>query len=468
MTPYLNPVPAQDNLRYSLRRFVVGLSDASMVLLAYFLAFACRFFYPPLLKSFPVVKGYPPFHDYLVAAPLLVFGWIIAVSWQDGYKHLRLPAVDEGIRLARASIIGTLLSMSAMFLYRESSFSRLVFLLTGVFGFLFIYISRQVLKVGYIYWVSKSRRPRRVLIIGNGYLSTALQRILKSYGDRAVLKHKSQDVASIQRTIVRSRIHEVLVANPHVDHKNAITLANFCESAGVRYRLLPDILEIRMGEVVVDESLGVPTFQLRPISLHGTSFMMKRFVDVTITSLVAGILFVPLSLIALLIKLTSHGDIFYRQERLGYHQQPFDFLKFRTMVHNAEELLQDLKKHSDRAGPVFKMKNDPRITFIGKILRKFSIDEIPQIWNVLKGEMSIVGPRPQVLWETAAYDEWAKKRLNVLPGITGLWQISGRAELTYQEMIELDIYYIENWSSGLDLKILLKTFPAVLFGKGAY
>jgi len=137
-------------------------------------------------------------------------------------------------------------------------------------------------------------------------------------------------------------------------------------------------------------------------------------------------------------------------------------------VQNADDLLQKLKEKSDRKGPVFKMKNDPRITLIGGFLRRYSLDEVPQLINVLRGEMSLVGPRPQVLWEASVYDEWAKKRLNVLPGITGLWQVSGRAELTYEEMIELDIYYIEHWSPGLDIKILLRTIPAVLLAKGAY
>jgi lipopolysaccharide/colanic/teichoic acid biosynthesis glycosyltransferase len=138
------------------------------------------------------------------------------------------------------------------------------------------------------------------------------------------------------------------------------------------------------------------------------------------------------------------------------------------MVKNAEALLEELKTKSDRPGPVFKMKRDPRITSVGRFLRRFSIDEVPQLLNVLRGDMSLVGPRPQVLWETQYYNEWAKKRLNVLPGITGLWQVSGRAELTYEEMIELDIYYIEHWSLGLDVKIILKTLPAVFFGDGAY
>jgi hypothetical protein len=145
-----------------------------------------------------------------------------------------------------------------------------------------------------------------------------------------------------------------------------------------------------------------------------------------------------------------------------------DALKSRLGVDVADDLLEKLKQQSDRKGPVFKMENDPRVTKFGKILRRLSIDELPQLINVLKGDMSLVGPRPQVLWEASAYNDWAKRRLRTLPGITGLWQVSGRASLSYEEMIELDIYYIENWSCGLDLEILFSTIPAVFTSKGAY
>jgi exopolysaccharide biosynthesis polyprenyl glycosylphosphotransferase len=251
-------------------------------------------------------------------------------------------------------------------------------------------------------------------------------------------------------------------------HKDAVDVAGFCDDRGVSCRLIPDIMEIRMGEILIDDSLGVPTFQLKQVSLHGTAFVTKRIMDVTVAILVIGFLFIPLFTIAVLIKLTSKGPIFHRQPRVGYRQRTFQFLKFRSMVHNAEALLAKLKSQSDRQGPVFKMKNDPRVTWIGKFIRRYSLDELPQLLNVLRGEMSLVGPRPQVLWEAASYDDWARKRLNVLPGITGLWQVSGRAELTYEEMIDLDIYYVEHWSAGLDIKILLKTLPAILFAKGAY
>jgi lipopolysaccharide/colanic/teichoic acid biosynthesis glycosyltransferase len=251
--------------------------------------------------------------------------------------------------------------------------------------------------------------------------------MLDRLGDRAVLKKNTTDLDEIKKTVARSRIQEVLLANTKLSSVSIVQLATYCEERGVAVRLLPDILEIRMGEVVIDDSLGIPTFQLKPVSLYGSSFLVKRLMDVTLASLFLGVLSIPLALVALLIKLTSPGDILFAHERVGFRGRPFPFMKFRTMVKNADDFLEELKKKSDRPGPVFKMKNDPRITPIGRFLRRYSIDEIPQFLNVIRGEMSLVGPRPQVLWEAQAYDDWARKRLNVLPGITGLWQVSGRA-----------------------------------------
>jgi len=468
MVSYQQGSPNWREWKYFIFRAVVLLGDVFLIASAYLSAYAIRFHGDIFLSVFPVEKGIPSIKIYFTAAPVVLFMWVLALLWVGTYKRLNLGALDEIFRLIQGSFIGTFLAMSAMFLYRDYSYSRLVFVMGGVLSLLLIYGWRQFLKGGYLFWIRRNRIPHRVLILGNGYLSTALKKILDRQGDRAVLRLNIFNPEAVQKTIVRSRIKEVLVAHPNFNHQDSVELSNFCDQRGVKFRLLPDILEIRMGQVVIDESLGIPTFQLKPLSLHGSAFVIKRLMDVFLSSLFIGIYFIPLGLVALLIKRTSDGPIFYRQNRLGYGGRVFKFLKFRTMIHEADKLLEKLKEKSDRPGPVFKMKNDPRVTGIGKFLRRLSIDEIPQLINVLKGEMSLVGPRPQVLWETQNYDEAAKKRLNVLPGITGLWQVSGRAELTFHEMIELDIYYIEHWSPGLDLKIILKTIPAVLFGHGAY
>ena len=225
---------------------------------------------------------------------------------------------------------------------------------------------------------------------------------------------------------------------------------------------------MRRGEIIVDGFYGLPTFHIKSASLHGTDYFLKRAFDVAISLVVLTGLFIPLLIVSLLIRIDTPGPIFFTQDRMGLRGCNFKLFKFRTMVVDADLHIEKLKHLSDRTGPVFKMKNDPRITNVGRWLRASSIDEIPQIINVLKGDMSLVGPRPQVLWEAAHYDDLAKKRLRVMPGITGLWQVSGRAALSYEEMINLDIYYLENWSLGLDLKILLRTLPAIFAREGAY
>lgn len=467
MFPSIGFSHTKDLKRITIRLFVIA-GDALAVWLAYAIAYLVRFFSESFVSHIPVIKGIPEPSIYLKAAPVIIFMWFLALYWEDAYKRIQMPALDEGIRVLRATMVGTLLSMSAMFLYRESSFSRVVFVLGGFFGFFLVYLFRQLIKTGYVVWVQRNKRPRKVLVVGKGRLALSLKRILENHGDRAILTTSNAGLPHLQRTILRSRINELLVAHPDMDHKSIVKLATFCETNNVQFRLIPDILEIRMGEVLIDESFGLPMFQIRPVSLQGMSFLTKRIMDVTLAGVLAGVFFLPLVFIAFLIKISSPGPVFYSHKRVGYREKPFHFMKFRTMVSNADDLLERLKEKSDRKGPVFKMKKDPRITPFGKFLRRYSLDEVPQIINVIRGDMSLVGPRPQVEWEAKNYDEWAKKRLNVLPGITGLWQVSGRAELTYEEMIDLDIFYIEHWSPGLDIKILLKTIPAVLSAKGAY
>jgi exopolysaccharide biosynthesis polyprenyl glycosylphosphotransferase len=241
-----------------------------------------------------------------------------------------------------------------------------------------------------------------------------------------------------------------------------------CERRNIEFKIIPDILEIITTRSQIDQYLGLPVLSLKPIQLSGFNVIFKRIFDIILSFLVLIVIAIPLLIIALLIKLDSPGPVFYKHQRMGYKGRKFNFLKFRSMVQDADDKLKEVIHMNDRQGPVFKMKNDPRITKIGKFLRHYSLDELPQFINVLKGDMSIVGPRPQVLWEAALYDEWAKRRLMVLPGITGLWQVSGRSNLSFEEMIKLDIYYIENWSLWLDIEIILQTVPTVLFAKGAY
>ncbi len=236
----------------------------------------------------------------------------------------------------------------------------------------------------------------------------------------------------------------------------------------MRPRIVPDLFALMLGRVRLDQINGIPLIGMQPAAITGINRAAKRLVDVA-TSIAAITVTSPFWLIApILIKLDSPGPVFFNQVRIGRNGKPFVVHKFRSMVANAEEQKDSLRDLNEADGPLFKIKEDPRTTRVGRWLRRTSLDELPQFLNVLQGDMSLVGPRPALPDEVAQYEEWHKRRLDAAPGITGLWQVSGRSLVGFEEMVLLDTFYCENWSFGLDLKILLKTIPRVILGEGAF
>jgi len=212
----------------------------------------------------------------------------------------------------------------------------------------------------------------------------------------------------------------------------------------------------------------VPLFELKPPVFEGLDFVLKRSFDVVVASMSLVLLSPFMLAMAAAIKLTSKGPVLFRSSRPGIGGQPFHCLKFRTMHTDAEQRQEELEGLNEATGALFKIRHDPRITRVGGILRRYSLDELPQLWNVLRGDMSMVGPRPLPMRDYNRLEDWHRKRYLVLPGITGMWQVSGRAELDFDELVRLDFLYLERWSVFLDLSILLKTLPAVLRRKGAF
>jgi exopolysaccharide biosynthesis polyprenyl glycosylphosphotransferase len=236
----------------------------------------------------------------------------------------------------------------------------------------------------------------------------------------------------------------------------------------VRVRVAPSTMEILMDRVEFVPGQALPLFELKPPVFEGVDFAVKRTFDLFGAGLLL-LLFAPaLALIALAIRLTSRGPILYRSMRPGIGGKPFSCLKFRTMVHGAEDLQDKLEPHNELGGALFKIRRDPRITAVGGFLRRWSLDELPQLFNVLRGQMSLVGPRPLPQRDYDRLADWHRKRYLVLPGMTGLWQVSGRSELDFDELVRLDFLYLERWSVFLDLSILLKTVPAVFRAHGAW
>jgi exopolysaccharide biosynthesis polyprenyl glycosylphosphotransferase len=273
---------------------------------------------------------------------------------------------------------------------------------------------------------------------------------------------------ALPQAIAENEIAQVIITLPWQYHRKVIRLVTEAELSGIRARVVPDLFQLSLGGVDVEAINGIPLISVKGSNLTGFNKTLKRAVDVLIAG-TALVLISPLwALIALAIRLDSPGPILFRQERVGLYGKPFTLFKFRSMHIDAEEQLERLRARNEAAGPLFKIKDDPRRTRVGRFIRRTSLDELPQFINVLKGDMSMVGPRPGLAREVAQYQDWHRKRLAVLPGITGLWQVSGRSELTFDEMVMLDIYYAENWSLGMDLRIMLRTVPQFIFGDGAY
>jgi exopolysaccharide biosynthesis polyprenyl glycosylphosphotransferase len=237
----------------------------------------------------------------------------------------------------------------------------------------------------------------------------------------------------------------------------------------VKYRLVPDLYEMRLGRLDIDTVSGIPLMGMKEHAITGVNYLVKRVIDIAISVVVLTLLAWLLLLVALLIWLEDRSvSPFFGQLRVGKDGSEFTVRKFRSMRPGADAQLAELLEYNEAEGPIFKMRDDPRRTRLGRFIRRWSIDELPQLWNVLRGEMSIVGPRPATPREVALHEDWQRQRLDALPGLTGLWQVSGRSELGFAEQVLLDIMYIENWSLGLDLRIMLRTAPAVLSGKGAF
>ena len=261
---------------------------------------------------------------------------------------------------------------------------------------------------------------------------------------------------------------QVILALPFWQHHQLPGLVAVCREAGVEFRVAPDLYELSFDRIDVGDLSGIPLIGLKELSLTGWNLVVKRAMDLALTLLAAPIVLPLAAIIILAIRRDSPGQAIFRQLRIGKGGRPFTAYKFRTMVADAEARKAELAALNEADGPIFKIRNDPRMTRVGRILRRTSLDELPQFWNVLRGEMSLVGPRPPTPDEAACYEEWHRRRLDVTPGLTGLWQVLGRSDTSFDEMVRLDIYYAENWSPGMDLRILLQTIPVVISGKGAY
>jgi exopolysaccharide biosynthesis polyprenyl glycosylphosphotransferase len=281
---------------------------------------------------------------------------------------------------------------------------------------------------------------------------------------------ESPVVEQLNTVIANEPVDEVLVALPMDKYGPLVeTIVRHCEEQGIIVRVRTQMSNLQVARSYVDDLQGVPVMTIQSGPADDWQLLMKRMIDIVMSAALLLALAPLFAIVTLLTKLDSAGPVFFAQERVGFNKRRFRMLKFRTMVVEADQQQHMLEHLNEAAGPVFKIKNDPRITRVGKFLRRFSIDELPQLVNVLKGDMSLVGPRPLPVRDVQRIDvQWHKRRFSIRPGITCLWQVNGRSNIGFNEWVRMDLDYIDKWSLGLDLLILMKTIPAVFRGPGAY
>jgi exopolysaccharide biosynthesis polyprenyl glycosylphosphotransferase len=411
--------------------------------------------------------------------------------------------LDDGIRIFKATAIGSLLIVAAAFLYRGGfefrafSYARSVF----VVDFLFVLISLGLLRL-VMRSVQKFVRGRQInliptLVVGRGpeaslFIREMRERPALGYRVIGVVDTKPletqltyEDVPvigkleSLPELIRDSGANEVIIADPQVNGDALFEVMMRCgRRRGVEFRIAPSLFNCLPRKTEIDQIGVLPMIRLFREPLSNGARILKRTFDLTVAALAIGLLFPVWLLISLLIKLDSKGPVFYTQERVGMDGRLFLLYKFRTMKPDADSEAHREYQRAFIAGraeanlgndlkPTYKLLADPRITRIGKMLRRTSLDEVPQLLNVLSGDMSLVGPRPPIPYEVEAYELWHRKRLDMKPGLTGLWQVSGRNRLPFEEMVRLDLFYIENWSLVMDLKIILRT-GLVMLGREGY
>lgn len=391
--------------------------------------------------------------------------------------------VDEILKSTQAIAYAILFAVGLSFLFKLTDISRVVILLFGISALGLVTTLRFVKRKLYLAFNARGILSRTAIIIGAGKVGKSLIEELQKHkwlgytvvgyvddevddiiADTTYLG-KTEDLQNIYK--LHTLADEIIITIPSERELVQKIISDFRKSP-VEIKIIPDMFNLVLGTVQVGNINSLPTVSLVRTPMRGTGFLLKRAFDYLLT-LIALIISLPIMLItSICIKFESKGPVFYKQSRIGKNGKPFNMYKFRSMVQDADQLLNKLASQNQVDGIAFKMKDDPRITRTGRFIRKYSIDELPQLFNVLKGNMSLIGPRPPLEIEVAHYSDWEWRRLEVLPGITGLWQVSGRSDLSFQQWVNLDVYYIENWSIALDLKILLKTIPVVLKGEGAY
>lgn len=468
--------------------WVTIVTDLLLINLAFGLAYVVRYVW----QWFRPVAFSEPYGDYLGQQLILTILLALTFRYTDVWRRRRGESwLDEAARAATASAAGITLMMAVTFFLQPTPFSRLLIFWALLFIVLFIGAARlvrhQVMNALYRRGIAADR----VIVVGSGETGLSLIRTLLARPDLGFSVIGYLDDGVGQNNVGLGRIprlgsyHDlgrylngatpvdtVFIALPGEMHRQLLHLLQLCQQRKVRAQVVPDLLQLSLNRVEFTNMAGVPMLGVRDMATFGhiskPGLFLKRALDLTVIILLGPLALLVMAAVALAIKLDSPGPVFYASPRVGRNGRLFMMHKFRSMVVGAEQQKEALLALNEADGPLFKIREDPRLTRVGRFIRRLSLDELPQLYNVLLGQMSLVGPRPPLPEEVEAYKPWHRQRLAVVGGLTGLWQVSGRSDLTFDELCLLDIYYIENWTLGLDVRILLQTVPHLLSARGAY
>lgn len=417
-----------------------------------------------------------PFNLYFWSVVIISAVWLVIFVLAGLYKmKSRARWIDETIKIGLACSAGIMLIIIAVFLRRELFSSRFIILAGWVLGIIYVTLVHSIIRIIKKKCVRRGIGTYNVILVGRDKVSDEIASTMYKQVDlgyKILERIKSERDIDEQKFIelkekYNGNIDEIIQADPNLPREVNESLLDFCNQNHIVFKYAADLFNTQATNIAVETISGIPVIEIKKTPLEGWGKVWKRGVDMVGSFLGLLILSPFLGLVALIVKLDSVGPAFVGLKRVGEKRKEFTLYKFRSMVVNADKLKDNLKDKNERSGPLFKMKNDPRVTRFGNFIRKTSIDELPQLWNVLKGEMSLVGPRPHEPGEVSAYANHHKRLLDIKPGITGMAQISGRADLDFEDEVRLDTYYIENWSIKLDLHILLKTPIVVLKSSGA-
>jgi exopolysaccharide biosynthesis polyprenyl glycosylphosphotransferase len=455
-----------------LRTQLYQIKDATLFALALWVAYLVRENIDlQILEQRPL----SPFASfawlYLMIVPVAPF----MLELQGFYQRpLLCPRAVTGWLLFKGCVFVTLAVIVVMFLLNMKELNRSVIILFGVVAFILIFLSEELLRWGYKSTYGQAQLKKRVMLIGAAEDTARMKADLIERTDDSLEIVAEVDINETSGEQLMKLLHErspggVILSAKHTFFGQIEKAIQVCELEGVDVWLVADFFRTQISRTTLDEFYGRPVIVFRSVPEYSWQGVVKQAIDIcgalVLILLTSGLLIG----VALAIRFSSPGAVLFRQRRCGLNGRPFTMLKFRSMVNDAEQRKVELAALNEMSGPVFKVTNDPRVTRVGRWIRKWSIDEFPQLFNVLRGEMSLVGPRPLPVDEVERFDDPAhRRRLSVKPGLTCLWQVSGRNNVKdFKDWVRLDLEYIDNWSLWLDLKILCRTVPVVLIGTGA-